>query len=93
MPLAKKIIVIGGGIGGAATALALHRKGFYPVVYERVKELKEVGAGMPAFLTKSVIIKHRILTGSGFEASDRQRKSSTVCWSNFKLSSTLIRRR
>ncbi|NJK47075.1 hypothetical protein HC931_01645 [Candidatus Gracilibacteria bacterium] len=24
----KKIIIIGGGIGGAATALALHRAGF-----------------------------------------------------------------
>ncbi|MGV2828197.1 NAD(P)-binding protein [Myxosarcina sp. GI1(2024)] len=36
----KKIIVIGGGIGGAATALALQCKGFYPLVYERVKELK-----------------------------------------------------
>lgn len=42
----NRIIIIGGGIGGAATALALSRAGFEPVVYERTKELREVGAGI-----------------------------------------------
>jgi 2-polyprenyl-6-methoxyphenol hydroxylase-like FAD-dependent oxidoreductase len=41
----KQVIVIGGGIGGAATALALDRAGFEPVVYERTQSLHEVGAG------------------------------------------------
>lgn len=36
MQTAKKIILVGGGIGGAATALALHRAGFEPVVYDNV---------------------------------------------------------
>lgn len=42
----KKIIIIGGGIGGAATALALNQAGFEPVVYERAQVLREVGAGI-----------------------------------------------
>ncbi len=34
----------------------------------------------PEFLTKSAIAKHRSLTGSGFEASDRQLPQPTVCY-------------
>ncbi len=40
MQTANKIIIVCGGIGGAATALALHRAGFEPVVYERTPELR-----------------------------------------------------
>lgn len=54
----KKIIVIGGGIGGAATALALHCKGFESVVYERVKELKEVGAGIALWANATHVLKN-----------------------------------
>jgi salicylate hydroxylase len=39
-------IVVGGGIGGAATALALSRKGFSVVVLEQAEELGEIGAGI-----------------------------------------------
>ncbi len=38
--------IIGGGIGGIATALALHQQGLRVVVYERSAQLREVGAGM-----------------------------------------------
>ena len=40
------VIVAGGGIGGAATALALLNKGFDVDVYEQAPELGEVGAGI-----------------------------------------------
>ena len=40
------ICIIGGGIGGVAAAVALHRAGIPAVVYERAAELREVGAGM-----------------------------------------------
>ena len=33
----------------------------------------------PEFLTKSAIAKHRSLTGSGFEQSDRRFPQPTVC--------------
>ncbi|MEZ4827794.1 MAG: FAD-dependent monooxygenase [Bacteroidia bacterium] len=41
-----KILIIGGGIGGLCTAIALKNKGFEPVVYEKVPELKGLGAGI-----------------------------------------------
>lgn len=42
----KKIAIIGGGIGGMASALALQRRGFKVTVYERAKEIREIGAGV-----------------------------------------------
>ena len=54
---AKKIIVIGGGIGGAATALALHRAGIEPVLYERTETLREVGAGIALWANATHVLK------------------------------------
>lgn len=41
-----KVMIIGGGIGGMAAALALQRRGFRVAVYERAKEIREIGAGV-----------------------------------------------
>jgi len=41
-----RIVIIGGGIGGLAAALALRREGFEPAVYERAPALLEVGAAI-----------------------------------------------
>jgi 2-polyprenyl-6-methoxyphenol hydroxylase-like FAD-dependent oxidoreductase len=38
--------VIGGGIGGIATAVALRRAGWEIAVFERAPDLGEVGAGI-----------------------------------------------
>lgn len=43
---AGNIGIIGGGIGGIAAAVALHRFGIDVSVYERAEQLREVGAGM-----------------------------------------------
>jgi 2-polyprenyl-6-methoxyphenol hydroxylase-like FAD-dependent oxidoreductase len=42
----KRAAIIGGGIGGLTTAIALRKIGFDVDVYERATELKEVGSGM-----------------------------------------------
>jgi len=42
----KRAAIIGGGIGGLTTAIALRKIGFDVSVYERATELKEVGSGM-----------------------------------------------
>ena len=58
MQIAKKIVIVGGGIGGAATALALHQAGFEVTVYERTAELQEVGAGIALWSNATHVLKH-----------------------------------
>ena len=41
-----KIIIVGGGIGGLATALTLHRVGIDVDIYEQAQELRELGVGI-----------------------------------------------
>ncbi len=40
------IVVVGGGIGGLATALALHRRGLECRVYEQSPQIRELGVGI-----------------------------------------------
>src|SRR3984885_8890272 len=41
-----RIAVVGGGIGGLATAAVLHRAGLDATVYEQAGEIREIGAGL-----------------------------------------------
>ena len=41
-----RIVIVGGGIGGLAAALAMRREGLAPEVYERAPALLEVGAAI-----------------------------------------------
>src|SRR5580704_12916073 len=41
-----RIAVVGGGIGGLATAAFLHRAGLTATVYEQASEIREIGAGL-----------------------------------------------
>jgi salicylate hydroxylase len=41
-----KVVIVGGGIGGLTTALALLRRGVDVEVYEQASVLKEAGAGI-----------------------------------------------
>src|ERR1035437_2980160 len=49
--------IIGGGIGGVAAAVALHRAGIDATVYERATELREVGAGMMLWPNATRVLK------------------------------------
>jgi 2-polyprenyl-6-methoxyphenol hydroxylase-like FAD-dependent oxidoreductase len=40
-----RVLVIGGSIGGLATALFLHRVGIDVDIYEQTQELRELGVG------------------------------------------------
>ena len=42
----KKVLIVGGGIGGLAAAVALARKGIPSQVIEQAPEFKEIGAGI-----------------------------------------------
>jgi 2-polyprenyl-6-methoxyphenol hydroxylase-like FAD-dependent oxidoreductase len=49
--------IIGGGIGGVAAAVALHRAGIDATVYERANEIREVGAGMMLWPNATRVLK------------------------------------
>jgi 2-polyprenyl-6-methoxyphenol hydroxylase-like FAD-dependent oxidoreductase len=40
------VLIVGGGIGGLATALALQRRGIKALVFERTRQFREVGSGL-----------------------------------------------
>jgi salicylate hydroxylase len=44
--MTQPILIIGGGIGGLTAAVALERAGFRVEVYERAREIGDVGAGI-----------------------------------------------
>jgi salicylate hydroxylase len=52
-----KIVVIGGGIGGVATAIAFARKGASVVVIEQAPVLDEVGAGLQISANGMAVLK------------------------------------
>ncbi len=52
-----KINIIGAGIGGLASAIALKQQGFKPVVYERNKQLNKIGAGIVCWPNASFVLE------------------------------------
>src|ERR1700754_3494081 len=41
-----KVVIVGAGIGGLTTALALHEVGIEAEVYDQARELRELGVGI-----------------------------------------------
>lgn len=55
--MSQKLIVAGGGIGGMATALALHRAGLDVTVFERAPVFSEVGTGLSLWPNATRVLK------------------------------------
>jgi len=62
-----RIAIVGAGIGGLVTALALHGRGLSPVLYESAAEMRELGVGIN-LLPHAV----RILTDLGLDGPLRE---------------------
>ena len=61
------VVIVGGGIGGLAAAIALKQVGFTPAVFERAPELREVGAGITLW-TNAVKVLRKLGAGPAVEA-------------------------
>jgi 2-polyprenyl-6-methoxyphenol hydroxylase-like FAD-dependent oxidoreductase len=68
---ARKFAIVGGGIGGIAAAVALHRIGVEVSVYERVGQLREVGAGMMLWPNATRVLRELGLLQQVVERSGR----------------------
>ncbi len=44
--IVKKVAIVGAGLGGLATAIALHKKGIEVEIYEKAKNFRPVGVGL-----------------------------------------------
>ncbi|SAL47373.1 salicylate 1-monooxygenase [Caballeronia choica] len=52
-----RVVIVGGGIGGLTTALALLRHGIEPIVLERAPQLTEVGAGVQIAANGTIVLR------------------------------------
>ena len=66
----KKLIISGGGIGGMAAALALHRAGMQVTVYERSPAFSEVGAGMSLWPNATRVLRSLDVLGPILEGGE-----------------------
>ncbi|MDB6095369.1 MAG: 2-polyprenyl-6-methoxyphenol hydroxylase [Verrucomicrobia bacterium] len=65
-PVAGRVLIAGGGIGGLAAGIALQQRGIATLVCERAPELREVGAGL--LLSPNAV---RVLRRLGLEDAAR----------------------
>lgn len=75
-----KIAIIGGGIGGLCTALALVRAGFEPEVFEQAPALLEVGAAIAVWPNAMRVLQG---LGCGEEVLKRAGIIRQVRWLNY----------
>jgi len=98
----RNIGIIGGGIGGIATAVALHQIGIDVSVYEREDQLREVGAGMMLWPNATRVLRElglleQVMARSGRNTHFLVRKSTgkilmSIALGNFDVPAVCMRR-
>ncbi|WP_341861848.1 FAD-dependent monooxygenase [Gymnodinialimonas sp. 57CJ19] len=88
MLVGKQITVIGGGIGGFATALACARHGASVTILERAETIAEVGAGLQISPNGWVVLK---ALGLADELAATATKGMAVCLRDFRHGAEVFR--
>jgi 2-polyprenyl-6-methoxyphenol hydroxylase-like FAD-dependent oxidoreductase len=99
---AGNIGIVGGGIGGIAAAVALHRIGIDVSVYEKVELLREVGAGMMLWPNATRVLRElglleQVMPRSGRNTHFLVRKSTgkilmSIALGQFEVPAVCMRR-
>ena len=94
--------IVGGGIGGIAAAVGLHRIGAKVSVYERAGQLREVGAGMMLWPNATRVLRElslleQVVARSGRNTHFLVRKSNgkilmSIALGNFEVPAVCMRR-
>ncbi len=65
------IAIVGGGIGGLTTAIALRQQGFSPVIYEAAPELRPIGAGITLAINAMQVFRRLGIADKAMAAGHR----------------------
>jgi 2-polyprenyl-6-methoxyphenol hydroxylase-like FAD-dependent oxidoreductase len=87
---APKAIVIGGGIGGLAAAVALRKVGMAVTVFERAPAIREVGAGLSLWSNAVTALRRLGLESRIIELGSPVERMQTVTASGQVLSDITI---
>jgi 2-polyprenyl-6-methoxyphenol hydroxylase-like FAD-dependent oxidoreductase len=68
LAVTRRALIVGAGIGGLSTAIALRRDGIEVVVLDRAVELREVGAGISLW-PNAMRVLYRLGVGAAVEAA------------------------
>ncbi|HEX8139287.1 MAG TPA: FAD-dependent monooxygenase [Pyrinomonadaceae bacterium] len=82
----EKIIIVGGGIGGLTTAIALRRQGFEVAVMEQAEELREIGAGLSVWPNATGALERLGLLARVLERSEVLERLQLRTWKGELLS-------
>jgi glycine/D-amino acid oxidase-like deaminating enzyme len=88
----KKVLVIGGGIGGLAAAIALRQAGLEAVVYESSNALREIGAGLTLWRNAVRAIEKLGLSNDLAAIGMRMKEGGVRSWRGDVLSTTFVDR-
>ena len=81
-----KCVIIGGGIGGLCTAIALRQRGFEIDLYEQAPQLHEVGAGLTLWANAIKALRLLGVAEPVIVGGARQVKGAIVDWRGNRLS-------
>jgi len=85
MTAAGRVLVVGGGIGGLATAIALRAAGFGVTVFERTADPGDAGAALGLHPTAVLSLRRLGVDGPVVDAGEEVRRWELLSWSGERI--------
>src|SRR5437867_4179522 len=85
-----KTLIIGGGIGGVSTAIALRRVGIEVAVFEQADALREIGAGLSVWTNAVKALRKLGVGDAALAAGSTLERFEARSWRGAVLTETLF---